>query len=156
MKHIVNGTNKAMDKLNELAAGNEDVPLTPEELNDAKKAMATMTLYTMIQHGRKKDTSYEMPITEELVETMTNKLLNRTAFRKATEDINTREQIRNVLVDPDALRAKYMEAGAAEKRQQKRNAERQPVRNQPLINNNIDRQSLNNGQNNNSNIPHPK
>ena len=81
---------------------------------------------------------------------MTNMILNETAFQKATEDINTREQLRNVMVDPDALRAKYTVAKYAEMQQQKKNAERKSVRNEPLINNEVDRQSLNNGQQNNN------
>ena len=140
MKYIVKGANDAMDKLDDLASGKKDVPLTPQELNDAKKAMATITLYTTIQHARKNDKSFELPITEDLLEPMTNKILNQTAFQKATEDINTREQLRNVLVDPDALRVKYTLAGVAEKQQQRQGAERLSNRNEPLINNDLNRQ----------------
>ncbi len=150
MKHIVKGANEAMDKLEELSSGKNDVPLTPEELKDAKKAMATITLYTRIQHGLKNGKGAKIPDKEDLLEPMTNMILNETAFQKATEDINTREQLRNVMVDPDALRAKYTVAKYAEMQQQKKNAERKSVRNEPLINNEVDRQSLNNGQQNNN------
>ena len=150
MKHIVKGANEAMDKLEELSSGKNDVPLTPEELKDAKKAMATITLYTRIQHGLKNGKGSKIPDKEDLLEPMTNMILNETAFQKATEDINTREQLRNVMVDPDALRAKYTVAKYAEMQQQKKNAERKSVRNEPLINNEVDRQSLNNGQQNNN------
>ena len=144
LKHIVKGANEAMDKLEELSSGKNDVPLTPEELKDAKKAMATLTLYTSIQHGLKKGKGYKIPNTEDLLEPMTNEILNRPAFQKSIEDITTREQIRNVLVDPDALRKKYTVAMLAE---QQKNAERRSIRNgQPRRN--IQDPNMQNNQNN--------
>lgn len=148
MKHIVKGADGAMDKLQELSRGNNDVPLTPKELQEAKKAMATLTLYMTIQHGRKNNKNFDFPATADQLEPMTNDILNRPAFQKTVEDITTREQLRNVMVDPDVLRVRYTFAKLAEIKQQKQNAERQPVLNEP--NNRQQNNDLNRNNNRNN------
>ncbi len=121
LKHLIKGVNDAMDTLGRISAGNPDAALSDVEKEEAKKAMAAITLYTTYDHSKKNDKGFEVPLTEDRVKPMIDKLASQSAFAKVAGGIETKEDIRKVMANPDELRQKYTLAAVAEKQQQKRN-----------------------------------
>ena len=123
LKHLVKGVNDAMDTLGNLSAGNPDAALTDAEKEQAKKAMAAITLYTTYDHAKKNDKGFAVPLTEDRLQPMINQLASQSAFAKVASGIETKEDLRKIMANPDELRQKYTLAAVAEKQQQKKNAD---------------------------------
>ena len=135
MGSLVSAVQDGYDKLNEITAKSNNEPLSYKEKEDAARAFAAVTLYTTIQHAKKNDKGFEIPIQKDHLDRMIDKMMNQPAFKNMVSGIDTREQIHRTMADPEELRQKYTLAMVSEKVQQKQNAERQSLNNgHPQVN----------------------
>ena len=121
LEHLIKGVNDALDTLGRISSGNPDAALTDAEKEEAQKAMAAITLYTTYDHAKKNDKGFAVPLTEDRLNPMIDKLASQSAFAKVASGIETKEDIRKVMANPEELRQKYTLAAVAEKQQQKKN-----------------------------------
>lgn len=123
----------AMDKLEELSSEKKGVLLSSEGLKEAKPALAALTVYTTLQHGRKKDNGPEIPLSADQMASAVEQMMEQSAFRKVTDGIKTTAQLRNILDNPDELRKKYTLEVLAEKQAKKENVNRlKELKEQPV------------------------
>lgn len=122
LRYLIKGVHDAMDKLTEISSADNSIPLSEAEKEDAKKAMAAITLYTTYEHAKKNDKGFAIPLAEDRLQPMIDQFASQPAFEKVAGGIDTRDQLRRVMVNPDELRQKYTLAAVSEKQQQKKNS----------------------------------
>ena len=122
-----------MDKLDEPSSEKKGVLLGSEDLKEAKPALAALTVYTTLQHGRKKDNGPEIPLSADQMASAVEQMMEQSAFQKVTDGIKTTAQLRNILDNPDELRKKYTLEVLAEKQAKKENVNRlKELKEQPV------------------------